>query len=196
MATANFLMTGARVLYAPTGTSLPSETNVAWGAAWSGFTELGELGEELRVNLRQTETGISPQNALSDTKGYITNEALSAESSLLDFTGPNLALLMHATNTTTGAGGSQKPYDKVKGGGDPVIVTKLWGFEGFRPDSNGTKQPLRFFIYIGSIRMNGPIKMGKEARLMKPFFIKAYADTTKSVGSQLYEWHIVTGPTS
>lgn len=196
MAVADFLMTGARVLYAATGTSLPSETNVAWGASWSSFTELGSLGDELRLNYRPTFTGISPQNALGDVKDYRTNEALSAESSLLDFTGPNLALLIGGTNTTTGAGGSQKPFYNVVGGGQPVVTQYLFGFEGFRPDSSGNLQPVRLFFFKASIRMNGPIRLNKEQKLTMPFAIKAYHDPTLTVGQQLFRIHVVTGPTS
>lgn len=196
MAVADLLMSGARVLYANTGTSLPSETSVAFGASWSSFTELGILGDELRVNYRPTFTGISPQNALGNVKAYRTNEMLTLESTLEDFTGPNLALLTGGTNTTTGAGVSQKPFYSVAFGGQPVVTTKLWGFEGFRADVNGTLQPVRFFIFAGSIRANGPMRFNKEQKLVMPFLIEAYHDPTLTVGQQLGKIQIVTGPTS
>ena len=196
MAVADFLMTAGRLLYANTGTSLPSETTVAWGASWSGFTELGAMGDEVRVNYRPTFTGISPQNALGDVKDYRTNEQLTIEGTLLDLTGPNVALLIGGTNTTTGAGGSQKPFYSIVGGGQPAVTTKLWGLEGFRLDSSGTMQPVRLFVFSGSIRMNGPVRFNKERRLETPFIIKAYHDPTLTIGQQLFKWHIVTGGTS
>lgn len=196
MPSANFVMTHARILYAPTGTSLPNETSVAWGAAWSGFTEPGDLLDELRITLVSTFSGISPQNANGDTNDYQTGEKLTADSILGDFTGPNIALLIQGTNTTTAAGVSQKPNWKIKGGGRRVVNKYLFGFEGFRQDVNGTLQPVRVFFYIASIRQNGAWRFNKDQKLGAPFTVKAYHDTTKTIGEQLWEIHIVTGPTS
>ncbi|TXH52445.1 MAG: hypothetical protein E6Q97_15980 [Desulfurellales bacterium] len=196
MAVADLLMTGARILYSNTGVSLPSETSIAYGASWTSFTELGILLEELRVNYRPILTGISPQNALGNVKAYRTNEVLTAEGLLGDFTGANLALLTGGTNTTTAAGGAQKPYYNIVFGGQPAVTNKQWGFEGFRLDSSGNQQPIRFFIFNGSIRMNGPMRLNKEGKLGLPFIIEGYHDPTLTVGQQLGRIHIVTGPTS
>ncbi|WP_230677481.1 hypothetical protein, partial [Streptococcus pneumoniae] len=57
-------------------------------------------------------------------------------------------------------------------------------------------QPVRVFIYRGSIRVDGNIEFAKGAGTSLPATITGLLDSSKAVGAQLMEIHVVTAPAS
>lgn len=194
MAVADILLSAARILYSDVGTALPDETTVAYGGAWSSWTELALTSAPLRVTYRDTFVKASVQQFLTPVKAFRTSEMVNASSAMAEVTGDNLEMLLSGTNTDTSAGASQKAYSRIIFGGNVPITPLQWGFEGWRIDTAGTKQPVRFFIYSALITFDGQLTFGQSEIMNLPFRLESFADTGKSVGGQLGEMHIVTAP--
>jgi hypothetical protein len=193
------LVTEANILYAPTGTTLPDETSVAWKtfSGWAaGWVHLGYTAEASQMGLTYQTFDFFVEQATQPIIRRKTSEVLTLTISLAQFTGANLALVTGGTLTSTAAGASQKAYDKIIAGGDSNIPEYLVALEGYRPDSAGTKQPVRIFLHRCTITLNGNVQFAKAGGTVMPVTISAIADTTKAVGAQLFETHIVTAPAS
>lgn len=198
MAEADILLTGSKVWYGPVGEAFPDETSIAWNAAWGGnWVYAGPLAVPLTLSYSETRTDAEQQDALSSVKDWRTDERHMLRSELREVTGTGLALLMGATNTDTAAGGSQKAYSRIVGGGEAIVTQYAVGFEGWRPDSDGTRQPIRLLYYKSSFMFDRGFTKSKDgAPLSLPFMVKTFSDPSKAIGQQLFEWHIVTGPTT
>ncbi len=77
-------------------------------------------------------------------------------------------------------------------GGNPAMTKYAVGFEGFYLTSAGVKLPVRVFLYIATITLNGGLEFTKNKAAGLPIQFKALADTTKSVGQQVMKWQKVT----
>ncbi len=197
MAEADILLSGAKGWRAPVGEALPDETSIAWDASWGGnWVEIGPLAIPLTLAYSETRTDAEQQNALSSVTDWRTDERHMLRSEFSEMTGANLALLMGATNADTAAGGSQKAYSRILGGGEAITQKYVVGFEGWRPDTAGTRQPIRLFYYKASFMFDRGLTMSKSERITIPWMLKTFADPTKTIGQQHFEWHIVTGPTT
>lgn len=193
---ANVLVAEARVLYAAVGTTLPDETSVDYAdyASWTSFTELGYTTTPTSFTYSYDEFGVDVQQSTVPIKRRKTAENLSISCTLAEFSGANLAFVMDGTNVTTAAGASQKGFDQITTGGDTNLPEWLFAFEGYRPDSAGTKQPVRIFVHKATVTVNGDIPFDKGGVTQLPITINALADGSKAVGAQLLEVHIVTAP--
>lgn len=194
---ADILKSGSIGWYAPVGESLPDETTVAYGASWGGnWVELPRLADPLAMEYTEVSVEADEQDALAPVEDYVTEERFRLRSSFNRTTGDLLALLTGATNTDTAAGASQKAYSRILGGGNPFRTKYVVGFEGYRPDTAGTLQPVRFFFYKARFKLEIGLTQSKRDVSKNFFSIMTFADTSKAVGQQHFEWHIVTGPTT
>lgn len=197
MAAADILMSKAQIYYAPVGESLPDETSVAYGASWGGnWASAGFSSAPVQMEWVEGRVGADIQQALGEIKDWRVDERITLRTMLPELTGASLALLMHGTNSDTAAGGAQKAYSRIQAGGQFIVAQKAVGLEGYRPDSAGTLQPIRLFFFKASFMLDRGISMSKRDVIGLPIVIKTYPDETKTVGQQLLEMHIVTGPTS
>ena len=198
--TSDILVTAANILYAPKGTALPDETTVAVNDfdSWpEGWVHLGYTASPARTNYTYDVFELGVEQSTSPAIQRKTNERAVTDIALSQFNGVNLALLTDGTATDTAAGASQKEYTKVVTGGSPNLKEYMFALEGYRPaDSDGSAQPVRIFFYRGTIRMNGSIEFAKGAGTSLPAQITALTDSTKAVGAQLMEAHIVQNPAS
>lgn len=195
--TSDILVTAANILYAPKGTALPDETTVPVNDfdAWpSGWEHLGYTATPARTSYTYDVFELGVEQSTSPAIQRKTNERAVTDVALSQFSAANLALVTDGTATNTAAGASQKAYSKVVTGGSPNLKEYMFALEGYRPDANGNSQPIRVFFYRGTIRLNGSIEFAKGAGTSIPAQITALTDPTKTVGQQLMEAHIVTGP--
>lgn len=190
------LVAEAAILYAPTGTALPDETSVAWNTfgSWTGWAMLGYTSAPTTFTYNYETFSVDVQQSLAPIKQRKTSESVVIASSLAQFEGPLIALALSGTNASTAAGASQKAFDRITTGGDPALTERMFAIEGWRQDSVGTKQPVRVFVYRGTITANGGIPFDKNAVTAIPISITGLGDSTKAIGANLLEIHIVTAP--
>lgn len=204
MATENYssasvIVSPVDVLYAPMGTALPDETTVAWRTftGWhANWVHLGYTMTPTSMNYTYDVTEVSVEQVTSPIKRSKTNERVTFNLELAQFEGANLALILDGTNTPTAAGAGQKAFSRVVAGGSTTLNEYMFAIEGVRPDSAGTDQPFRIFVYRATIRANGDIQFAKANGTALPVIVEGLTDTTKTVGQQLLEVQIVTAPAS
>jgi len=186
----------AALLYAPLGTSLPDETSVAWNTfgSWTGWTLMGYTTQPSNISYTYDQFEVDVQQSLAPVKRRKTTERTTITTALAQLEGSLLALVLSGTNTTTAAGASQKGWDRVVYGGDPALNEYMFALEGWLEDSGGDKQPVRYFLYKATITQNGEMVFDKNNVAALPIQIAALNDTTKSVGQQMGEVHIVYDP--
>lgn len=196
--TSDIIVSEANVLYAPLGTALPDETTVVYGDydSWLSWNHLGYTDAVSNLNYSFEQFEYTPEQALSPVLRRRISEMMTLRFALSQFDGDYLALVTEGTKTATAAGASQKAYDKIVGGGDTQISEYMFGLEGYRIDTSGNKQPVRIFFHKATITLNGDIPFGKQNAAIMPIEVKAVPDTSKAVGAQLYEIHVVTAPAS
>jgi len=196
------LISYANVLYSPTGTALPDETSVVWNSnsgaytAWTGWTLLGYTASPTAFNYTYETVEATVQQVTAPVRRGKVSESLVISTSLAQFDSDILALVLDGTATPTSAGASQKAYDKVVAGGETELNEYQFGFEGYRVDDYGTKQPVRLFVYRATLTQNGDSTFDKAGQTVIPIQITALGDSSKASGANLVEIHIVTGPTT
>lgn len=193
------LVAEGRLLYSPVGTALPDETGVAYDtyASWpSGWEMLGYTTTPLTFTYGYDVFSVEVQQSASPLRQSKTTETLTMGTTLAQFDGDILALVLSGTNTDTAAGASQKAFSKVQAGGSTLLNEYQFAIESYRPDANGDKQPIRVFVFKATITASGDIPFDKAAVTGIPVTISALADSSKTVGQQLIEIHIVTAPAS
>lgn len=190
------LLSAANILYAPLATALPDETTVLWNDfdAWTGWEHLGYTASPTTVNYTYQVFSLGVEQSTSPILQRKTDEQATIDMALSQFSAENLALILDGTVTTTAPGASQKGFDKIVTGGSPNLLEYMLALEGYRPSANGVAQPVRIFFYRATIRQNGAITFNKVGGTNLPVQATALLDSTKPVGSQLMEVHIVTAP--
>ena len=194
---ADVLVTAANILYSPKGTALPDETSVDWNdiTSWpDGWVHVGYTSAPARVTYTYDVFELEVEQSTSPIAQRKRNERAVTDFSMSQFNGDNLALLLDGTATDVAAGASQKGWTKVVTGGSPNLQEYQFALEGYRPDANGDEQPVRVFFYRAGIRINGSIEFAKANGTALPGQITALLDSTKTVGEQLMEVHIITAP--
>ncbi len=188
------LVAEAAILCAPTGTSLPSISTVAWNTfgSWTGWTMLGYTTQPTTFAYNYETFQVDVQQSLAPIKQRKTGESATISSALAQFEGALLALVLGGSNSDTAAGSGVKPNSRVTTGGDPALTERMYAIEGWR-EVSGVKQPVRIFVYRATITANGDIPFDKNAVTAIPFTINALADPTKAIGAQLLEVQIATG---
>lgn len=188
------LVSEGNILYAPLATALPDETTVAWGAydSWTSWTHFGYTTEPISFNYSYEEFSVDVQQSTSPLKRRKTSETMEISTTLAQFNGDVLALVTGGTNTDTAAGASQKAFSRVTGGGDTNLPEYMFAVEGYRVDDVGTKQPVRIFLYKGTITVNGDIPFDKAGVTGLPITITGLTDPDRAIGANLFEAQIVT----
>lgn len=188
----------AAVLYAPLATALPDETTVAWNtfAGWTGWTMMGYTTQPAAINYTYDVFEVDVQQSLAPVRRRKTNERVQITTALAQLEGANLALVYSGTLTSTGAGAGQKAWDRIQFGGDPALDEYMVALEGWLEDTNGDKQPVRYFLYVATITQNGDWVFDKNNVAALPIQIAALGDSSKAAGVNLAEIHVVTAPAS
>lgn len=195
MAVADILVSPVNIWQSPTGTALPDETTVAFGAAWgAGWVSLGYTTAPLAMKYDTSLFELELEQITSPVKGQKTKETLSLETTLAELTATNLKLAIGSTSTitTTAAGASQHGYEEVNMGGEAILPEYQFGFEGYTLDSSNRQLPLRLFIYRCTFSLGGSLEFSKKAAAGIPIKITAWADTSKTIGQQLFKLQRVT----
>lgn len=196
MAKEDIVLGSGKLWYAPTGTANPGETTVAYGAAWTNWTSLGDTLTPVVLTVAEERKAVRTQQSLGVVKELRTQMEITLKTTLAELTGANLAMVLNGTNTNTAAGSSQKAFSQVTVGKDVQVDTYKFGFESLRVDSTGVKQPVRYFFHIGSIAPDGDQAFDKENETGLPVVITVYEDTSQSAGSEFMVVDIVTAPAS
>jgi hypothetical protein len=189
------LVGAANLVYAPTGTTLPDESSVDVNdfANWpSGWIHLGYTQAAPSFSYSYEVFEVEAQQATAPLKRSKISEVMQITSDLLQISGDHVALVTGGSNTDTPAGAGQKGYSKVTAGGSTDLPEYMFALEGYRADDDDDLQPVRLFLWRATIQPNGDIAFAKDGATVIPIQISALTDSSKSIGAQLYEMHIVT----
>jgi hypothetical protein len=193
------LVGAANLLYAPVGTTKPSDSTVAANdfASWpTGWVHLGYTDTGPNFTYGYDVFEVTAQQSTAPLKRRKTSETLTIAANLLQFEATHIALATHGTITHTAAGVGQKEVDKIVGGGDPTLPEYMFAWESTRPDVAGTLQPVRMFLPRGTITQNGETSFQRDGATVLPVQVAALLDASLPIGQQLYDLRIVTGPTA
>lgn len=198
MAVADVLVTGATVLYSATGTALPNITSVAFNSygSWSSWTSLGTTASPVRWMRQKEFYRYDAQQYADPADMRVVGKSSAIRFEIAELTGPTLAVLLDGANVTTAASGSSKGYYTVDYGSDLTTNKRQWAFEGFRPDSSGTLQPVRWFVYIAVLQLEGDFTFNKREATRAVCTLFPLVDTGKSSGADIGKIQIVTAPTT
>lgn len=194
MAKEDIVLGYGKLYYAALGTANPDETSVAFDAAWSSWTALGDTLEPVRFNMNDEWVDISTQQSMGDLKSYRTDRKPTIRTVLAEHVGATLALIWGGTNLNTAAGAAQKAYSEIKVGNEPVVSTYKVGLEVLYVASAGSKQSVRYFWDICAFMPDGDTVYDKKKETGIPVLIKVYENTGATAGVEFMTTHIVTGP--
>lgn len=193
MSTADILITPARVLYAPVGTAEPSETTVAYGAAWPPpWVEIALTTEPLTMNRDVSTFDAMVEQSTLPVKRSVTEEKVNFETTLAEFTAVNMQLVMEGAASTVAAGAAQAAYEQLLAGGQVSLTERMWAFEGKYINSANAAFPVRVFIWRATSVLNGAVTFGKGEQTGIPLRIESLGDLTKPVGQQVLKMVKVT----
>lgn len=184
----------ANLLYAPKGTTKPSDTTVGWNdyANWpSGWVHLGYTESGPSFNYTYEVFGVRAQQSGAELKRRKVTETLVVTANLLQFQASHMALATGGEVTHTDAGVGQKEVDRVVGGGESVLDEYMFAWESYRVDDDGNLQPVRMFLPRGTIRANGETTFARNGAAMLPVQVEALLDDTLPVGEQLYDMRFI-----
>ena len=187
MAISDIMISPARLLSAPLGTTLPADS-LALEAAWpAGWLDVGYTAAPLSVEYTYEKTKKEIQESISLVGAKKSAESLKLETTLAEFTLDNIAHAWGGVVTETPAGAGQVGKEEISGGDNTSIDQRMYGFEGSWEDDEGTLWPIRFIIFKGGVEVGGKLEFGKAVQTGIPLKIEAYADMTKSRGARLFK---------
>lgn len=188
MADLDILIGPGKLWRAPVGEANPDETTVAYNAAWGGnWVSMGDFIEGSGVSLSMAEdfTKVYTEQSTAPVTAVRTKREIMITATLAEHSVANLEVLLGATADTTAAGASQKGYSEIDIGSQSDIDFYKWGVEGFRYDSAGTAQPVRYVFHKGYARLAGDIAFSKSDPTGIPIEITILADRSQSTGQEL-----------
>lgn len=191
------LVGAANLLYAPRGTTKPSDSTVEVNdfASWpSGWVHLGYTDTGPNFNYAYETFEVRAQQSTAPLKRRKTSETLTITAGLLQFEAAHIALATGGTVTHTAAGSGQKEVDKITGGGEVTLDEYMFAIESTREDGAGNLQPVRLFLPRGTITQNGDTSFARDSATILPVQIAALVDDTLPVGQQLYDMRIILNP--
>jgi hypothetical protein len=196
---ADIIKSGAMIYIAPAGEALPDETTVAAGASWGGtWVRVGYTKEPLTVEYEPEEHEVEVEEHLAPVDRWKTKESLRMETVLAEFTPEYIEIASgnDLTLTTTAAGASQKAYQEVTVGDNPLLKKWAVGIEGIRYSALLAAQPLRIFVYRATVKFNGELEFSKKSDDYTgiPIQIQALSDTANS--GRLFTTQVVTAAAS
>lgn len=193
MAVADILLGSASMWVAPVGEAEPDETSIELGDAWGGnWEDMGYTTAPISLSRSIEEFELEVEQVTNPVKRIITKEDVMIETTLAEQTASNLSKVLNGTASTVAAGASQRGYEQVVSGGDSALNQYAVGFEGIYQDLNNAKFPVRVFLYIVTMSLNGQLQFSKRAAAGVPVQFKALADTSKAVGQQILKWQKIT----
>lgn len=193
--TSDIMIAPANIWYSATGTALPDETTVAYGAAWpAGWTSVGYTTTPLAMAYETEDFELEVEQLPNVVKRQKVKENLTLECTLAELTAINMKLAMGSSQSvgTTAAGASQHAYEEISMGGEIYLPEYQIGFEGYTLDASNRQLPVRLFIWRANIVLNGNLEFAKAAAAGIPVQIKALAQTTQPAGQQLLRFQRVT----
>lgn len=195
MADADILIGPGRLYRAPVAEANPDETTVAFDAAWGGnWTDMGDLleGDAVTLSINEDFTDVYTEQSTSAKNSVRTRREVMLSMTLAEHSVANMAIVLDGTAAATAAGASQKGYSDIPFGDNSDVDFYKWGIEGFRKDTAGTKQPVRYFFHKGYLRLAGDVNWSKQNPTGIPIEIKVLGDSTQSAGEELGICQIVT----
>lgn len=196
MADQDILIGPGKLWRAPLDTANPDESTVAYGASWGGsWVDMADLLEGNPVVLSITEdfTKVYTEQSTAPKNAVRTRREVMIKCTLAEHSVTNMALVLQGTAATTAAaGGGQKGYSEIPFGTESEVDFYKWGIEAFRKDSNDTKQPVRWFLHKGYIRLAGDINYAKQNPTGIPVEITILGDGDQAAGEELGILQIVT----
>ena len=191
------LLSGARVLYAPTTATMPSDSDVDYGAnvtAWpTGWADAGLTNKPTSINYEISEYKVMSEQSTVAVDSIVTEEAAPIEVGLITWSVENLELAFPGSSTTTqAADATHKAYTITKFGGLAARDTYMWCIEAGKKDAANVVQPVRVFIYQGQARLSGPMEFSKGKETTLELTIEALLDTSQPAGQQIGEIHYIT----
>ena len=193
MAVSDIIIAPATIYTAPVGEALPSESSVAYGAAWGGnWVNVGTTLTPVSLSYSGDLYELEVEQLAGAVKRLKTKENAMIETSLAELTGANLNYLVDGTLTTTAASASVRGNEKVEAGGNTYISERAWGFEGLFKVDVTIQLPVRIFLYRANAILNGKLEFSKKAATGLPLQVQGLLDTTKVVGKQLLMFQRVT----
>ena len=187
MAVADIIITPCKVYYSATGATLVADT-VAAGGAWpAGWTALGYTLVPLSIELKRDPAIADIQESLNEIVRGFKKEALTAETTLAELTGAQLALVMSGTLSQTAAGASQPAKDELIGGDVTSATERQWGFEGAYVNASGTACFIRFYIWKGVAEMGSKLEFGKSDPTGTTLRVVGNPDMTKAAGQRVWK---------
>jgi len=198
MALADVLVTGATMLYSDVGTSLPNINTVAFGnyGSWSSWTSLGITTAPIRARRDREYYQLDAQQYADPVLIRLVGKRMTLRFEIAELTGPTLALLLDGTLQITPPGAGVKGLNTIDFGANLATVEKQWAFEGFRLDSAGTMQPVRWFIWKAVLMLDGDFEFNKRDSTKARATLLCMADLTKPSGQEIGKIQIVTAPAS
>jgi hypothetical protein len=177
MAKQDIIISPAKVWYAPVGEALPDETTVAYDATWGGnWASLGKTLTPVAIQFEVEKFALTTEQDMLPTREIKTMLNAGFSTTLAEFTGANLALVLDGTKTTTAAAALQKGFDSIAISPTKTDIAQYaFGVEGFRVTSLNVKQPVRFFFPSATIAANGEITFAKGAGAGLPVIVTAMA---------------------
>lgn len=196
MALSDVLVTGATMLHSNLGTALPNINTVAFGAygSWSSWTSLGVTTAPTRMRHDKEYYQLDAQQYAHPVLMRQVGKRTTVRFEIAELPGAILALLLDGSLATVSPGAGVKGLSTVDYGSDLVTVERQWGFEGFRPDTNGTFQPVRWFFYKAVLMLDGDFDFNKRDSVKARATLHCMADTTKLQGQDVGKIQLVTAP--
>ncbi len=192
----DILKSKASMWVAPAGETRPDETTVAAGGAWGGnWVKLGYTKEPLSMLYEFGEHESMVEQVLGPVDRWKTDEHATLETVLAETTAQNLDYVSggDGTNkTTTAAGSSQKGYEELNVGNNPLLYKWAVGFEGIKYDEDDGALPVRVFLDRATINVNGELSFSQKDDDYTgiPMQVKALANTAAS--GRMFTWQRVT----
>lgn len=196
MALADVLVTGATVLHSNLGAALPNINGVNFGAyaSWSSWTNLGVTTSPTRIRHDKEYYQLDAQQYAHPVLMRQVGKRTSVRLEIAEISGQTLALLIDGSLATQAAGPGVKGAWTIDYGSDLATVERQWAFEGFRPDANGTFQPVRWFFYRAVLVLDGDFDFNRRDSVKARATLHCMADTTKTQGQDVGKIQIVTAP--
>ena len=194
MAKEDIVLGYGKLYYAPLATANPDETTVAFDAAWTSWTALGDTLEPVRFNLNEERVDVMTQQSQGILKRYRTVRKPTVRTVLAEHVGATLAMIWGGTNVITAAGAAQKAFNELKVGNEPIVSTYKFGLEVLYVASAGSKQAVRYFWNIGDIAPDGDTTYDKAKEAGIPILINVFEDTGAAAGEEFMTMQVITSP--
>jgi hypothetical protein len=150
----------------------------------------------VRMDWNEERVEVDLQQLYAPPKDFRVGQRANLRTVLAEITAANLAAIYGGISATTAAGAGQKGYFAVSVGFNPVVTQYIVGLEGWRADSNGAQQPVRYFIYRATLVPDQGPAFDKRNPSGLPIMVKAFGDESRSAGDQLMSWQVVTAPST